>query len=105
MTERVVDVLEIVDVEERQREVRAIAAGLDRLLNQMAQPRTIGQAGQHVMIGEPRDLGPRFLALDRERAEVDAGIDDALMPARGRAAFPEIEGERSDHAAILALDR
>ena len=57
------------------------------------------------MIGEPGDLGPRFLSLDRQRTEVNAGVDDPLMPAARRAAFPEIEGEGSDHAAILGLDR
>src|ERR1700722_20468375 len=36
---------------------------------------------------------------------MDAGVDNALMPATRRATFPEIEGEGSDDAAILGLDR
>ncbi len=65
----------------------------------------VRQAGQRIVIGEPRDLGSCFLALDRQGPEMDAGVDDALMPATRRTAFPEIEGKGSDHAAILGLDR
>src|SRR5437870_7273495 len=57
------------------------------------------------MVGEPGDLGARFLALDRQRTEVNAGVDDSLMPAAWRPGLPEIEGEGPDHAAVLGLDR
>src|SRR5579872_7012160 len=77
----------------------------DRFGDQMPQPRAVWQAGQRVVISELRDLGARFLTLDRKRAEVNAGLDDPFMPARGCAAFPEIESEGSDHAAVLGLDR
>ena len=54
----------------------------------MPQARAVRQAGQHVVIGEPRDLGAGFLALDRERPEMNAGVDDALMPARSARGIP-----------------
>ena len=57
------------------------------------------------MVGEPGDLGPGFLSLDRQRTEVNAGVDDPLMPAARRPGLPEIEGEGPDHAAVLGLDR
>ena len=67
MPERIVDVLEIVDIEERQRHVFAGGAGLGCFRDQVAQARAVGQARQHVVIGQPRDLGAGFLALDRQR--------------------------------------
>ena len=88
MSERIVDVLEIIDIEKRQRDVFSGGTGLDRLGDQIAQARAVRQAGQHVVIGKPRDLGARFLALDRQRAEMDAGIDNALMPAARRHDIP-----------------
>ena len=81
MPERIVDVLEIVDIEKRQRDMLAGRTALDRLGDQIPQVRSVRQAGQHVVISKPRDLGPCFLALDRNRPEMHAGIDDALMPA------------------------
>src|SRR4029077_18090415 len=64
----------------------------------------VWQAGQHVVISKARDLGSGFLAFDRERSEGNAGLDSAVLPASGRTAFPEIEGEGSDHATVLRLD-
>jgi hypothetical protein len=104
-SEGVVDVLEVVEVEEHQRELLLRRAVFDGLVDQLTQLRTVRQPGQHVVVGEPGDLGPRLLSLDRQRAEVNAGLDDPLMPVARRAAFPEIEGKGSDHAAILGLDR
>ena len=69
------------------------------------QLRAVRQPGQHVVIGEAGDLGAGFLSLDRQRTEVDAGVDDPLMPAARRARFPEVEREGPDHAAVLGLDR
>ncbi len=78
---------------------------VDRLVDQLTQLRAVRQPGQHVVIGEPGDLGAGFLALDRQRTEVNAGVDDPLMPAARRPGFLEIEGEGPDHAAVLGLDR
>ena len=105
MAQRVIDVLEVVDVEKRQRNVAASRAGCGRFADQIAQPRPVGQAGQHVEIGKARDLRPRLHALDRERAEMQAGIDDAVMPMARRTGGTEIEREGADHTAVLGLDR
>lgn len=85
MAERIVDVLEMVEVEEGERDVAAGRTGGDRRGDQMPQLRAVGQAGEDVVIGEPRDLGAGLLALDREGAEVDAGIDDPPVPIARRA--------------------
>src|ERR1700731_2858913 len=50
MSERVVDVLEIIDVEKRQRDMFAGGTGLDRFGDQSPQVRTIWQAGQQIII-------------------------------------------------------
>ena len=105
MSERIVDVLEMIEIEEHQRDAFPRGTAFDRLVDQLTQLRAVRQAGQHIVVGELGDLGPRLLALDRQRAEMDAGVDNALMPAARRAALPEIEGKGSDHAAILGLDR
>ena len=105
VAERVVDVLEMIDVEEGQRDVAAGRAGIDGRGDQVPQLRAVRQPGENVVIGEPRDLGASFLALDREGAEVDAGVDDAAVPVARRARFTEIEGEGGDDPAVLGLDR
>src|SRR5215211_4859642 len=104
VSERIVDVLEVIEIEKQQRELFAPAI-VDRLVDQLAQLRTVRQPGQHVMIGKPGDLGAGLLALDRQRAEVNAGLDDPLMPAARRPGLPEIEGKGPDHTAVLGLDR
>lgn len=85
VAERVVDVLEMIDVEEGQRDMTAVRAGIDRRRDQVAQLRAVRQAGENVVVGEPRDLGTRFLAFNRKGAEIDAGIDDAPVPFARRA--------------------
>ena len=92
----VVDVLEVIEVEEHQRELLSRRTVVDGLVDQLAQLRTIWQPGQHVVVGEPGDLRPRLLSFDRQRTEVNAGVDDPLMPAARRPGLPEIEGEGSD---------
>ena len=104
--ERIVDVLEVIEVEKDQGELlsrrrKSRCAWLIRL----TQLRAVRQSGQHVVVGEPGDLGARLLALDRQRTEMNAGVDDPLMPAARRPALPEIEREGPDHAAVLGLDR
>src|SRR5205085_6835449 len=96
MTECVVDVLEMIDVEEGQRNVAAGRASIDGGGDQAPQLRAVRQAGEDIVIGEPRDLGARFLALDREGAEIDAGLDDAPMPIARRARLPVVKGEGGD---------
>src|SRR6185503_12956666 len=91
--------------EKYQGELFAGGAVCDGLVDQLAQLRAVRQPGQRVMVGEPGDLGAGFLALDRQRTEVNAGLDDPLMPAAWRPGLPEIEGEGPDHAAVLGLDR
>src|SRR3984957_5208325 len=89
VSERIVDVLEIIDIEKRQRDVFSGGTGLDSFGDQMPQARAVRQASQQIVVGEPRDLGLGFLALDRQGPEMDAGVDNALMPASRRATFPD----------------
>ncbi|MEY9794977.1 hypothetical protein ABH984_002992 [Bradyrhizobium ottawaense] len=105
MTERVIDVLEMIDVEESECDVAAGRAGIDRRGDQVPQLRAVRQAGEDVVIGEPRDLGACFLALDREGAEIDAGLDDTPVPIARRAGFSIVEGEGRNDPAVLGLDR
>jgi len=105
VAERVIDVLEIICIEECHRDMSVRGAGLDRIRDQGGDPRPVGQPGQRIVIGHPGDLGAVLLALDRQRAEMNAGLDNALVPAAWRAAFPEIEGKGADHPAIPGLDR
>ncbi len=88
MSERIVDILEMIEIDEHQSELFSRGAVGDRLVDQLTQMRAVRQAGQHVVVGEAGDLGPRLLALDRQRAEMDAGVDDALMPAARCPALP-----------------
>ena len=105
MAEAVVDVLEVIEIEKYQGDLLFRRAVRDGSVDQFKQLRAVRQPGQHVVIGEAGDLGAGFLALDRQRTEVNAGVDDPLVPAAGRPALPEIEGEGPDHTAVLGLDR
>ncbi len=68
MTVVVVDVLEIVEVDERQREAAVFALALENVLDMLADERAFRQAGQLVEIGAPRQLAFDPLAVgDVER--------------------------------------
>ena len=52
MAERVVDVLEAVEIEERQRHHLAMRAARQRAVDQLDHLAMVGQAGEHVLVGE-----------------------------------------------------
>src|ERR1700754_2215548 len=58
-----------------------------------------------IEVGEMMDMRFRFVPLDRESAQVDAGVDDLVVQAPRAATVAEIEGEGAGDAAALELDR
>ncbi|MNI39055.1 hypothetical protein D3C73_932250 [compost metagenome] len=105
MTQRVVDLLKAIQVQEQHRHALAFRFGArDGLLGLRQQQVTVGQARQLVVERQLPDAGARFLAFQRQRAQVDAHVDQAMMEVVGQAAFAEIKPEGADHAAIAGLD-
>ena len=80
MSERIVDVLEAVEVEEHQSQWLVIALGeVDGLIDTVGQQRAVRQAGQHIVLGQLQDA--RFgLLLLGEIAQGD--IDDGTSRQR-----------------------
>ena len=106
MPQRVVDLLEAVQVQEQHRHALALGLGAgDGLLGLGQQQIAVGQPGQFVVEGQLADAGARFLALQRQRAQVDADIHQAVMKVVGQPALAEIEAESADDSAIAGLDR
>jgi len=103
MSEGVVDVLEVIEIEEHQRKLLSSRAIFDGLVAQLSQLRAVRAARSTCHGRRVGQSGAGCLSLDRQRTEVNAGVDDPLMPAARRATFPEIEGEGPDHPAVLAL--
>ncbi|MNS81170.1 hypothetical protein D3C72_1148740 [compost metagenome] len=105
MAQRVVDLLETIQVQEQHRHPLAIRLGArNRLLGLRQQQITVRQACQLVIERQLADAGARFLAFQRQRAQVDAHVDQAMMEIIRQAAFAEIEPEGADHPAIAGLD-
>jgi hypothetical protein len=99
VAERVVDVLEPVEVEEHQRHAGAVAARVhERLAQAVGEQVAVGEAGEAVVVREPHELGFRAAPLrGRGRARSWSrcrGEVDLLLPrARARVTSPH-----PDHA-------
>ena len=75
MTQRVVDVLEAVEVEKHQRDLAAAAVGTrDRLSDAVRQQRAVGQAGQRVMVCHVHD------ALVGATTLLDLRLESGIRP-------------------------
>ena len=110
----VVDVLEIVEVDEGDREAPRALVAADRLLDALLDQGAVGQAGQVVEIGAPRQLVLDALAVaDVERARhQELAVEDVHRLAGGepgplaaRVGEPVLGGERRArlHQADLPL--
>ena len=102
MAERVVDVLEAVEVDQKQRAALASMVRVaQRLVERLAHHRPVGQAGQRVEAGEPRDLllGPALLGQvgtdAAEAEEAPAIIEDRI--ARQRPMHVLVACRTDDH--------
>src|SRR5262249_44509086 len=104
MAERVVDVLEMIDVEEDQRPLRRFG-GVEALDHLVAQLEPIGQAGERVVVCQVRDPRLGLVALERQNAELDAGPYHLLVPDAGSTLLAEVKGEGAGDAAVTQLDR
>ena len=102
----VVHDLEAVDIDEQQRHGAVASRGAQQhLLDLAVEQRTVRQAGQSVEERELVHARTCALALHRQRAQVQADIDHALVEIVGRPVFPVVQRERAQHAAIMGLDR
>ena len=63
MAERVVDALEMIEIEIQQRQVLALMNPLERLLELLAEQHPIGQVGQRIVVRQVRDALIRTFAL------------------------------------------
>lgn len=102
MAERVVDQLEMVDIDQHQPET---AAGSAHFGDGAVELAAVRQAGQRVEISEMVIAGADLVMLDRDGAEMDAGRDDLAFEQLRPAGPVEIEGEGADDAAVAGLDR
>ena len=102
MAERVVDVLEAVEVDQEQpAALAAMGRVAQRLVERLAHHRPVGQAGQRIEAGEPRDflLGPALLgqvgADAAEAEEAPAIVEDRI--ARERPMHVLVACRADDH--------
>ncbi len=113
--ERVVDALEVVEVDEHHRDLVA-RAGLERLAHLLAEQRAVGQAGQRVVRGLVPELvlqlaqvGDGLLeavVLERGAGVGGQGVEQRAVVLGEAAAQPEAVGqhERADHPVLAAQD-
>ena len=105
VAERVVDALEIVEVDVQEVQGLARAQLAQQEARALAELGAVGQAGEGVVIGELMDARLRFLMLHRDRAKVDALFDQHALQVRRAALRAVVEREGADHAAVACADR
>ena len=105
VAERVVNVLEAVDVEEQERGALVLVTAGDALADDIPEARPVGQAGERVVKRQPRDMILGGLPLDGEDAEVKASRDDLLVPGGRALLLAVVERERTGDLAVAQLDR
>ncbi|MNQ38723.1 hypothetical protein D3C85_523160 [compost metagenome] len=105
VAQRIVDLLEAVQIQEQHRNPLAFRFGArDRLLGLRQQQIPVGQPRQLVVERQLANARTRFLALQRQRAQIDAHIHQPVMEIIRQAAFAKIETESADHPAVAGLD-
>ena len=109
MSERVVDLLEAVQIEQQQRERRALAGGdARRLVEAIVQQRAVRQIGQRVVIRQVREtlldaaaLAPHAgvpqLALDRGHQPLQAALHDVVVRAGPHRRDGGVFADRAGH--------
>jgi hypothetical protein len=91
VAQRVVDALELVEVEEHDRERPAGApGGLERLRELLVEARAVRKLGQHVVVREPVDLLDRVRALGRVLHGAE-DADGALVLAQRLAEHVQVQ--------------
>ena len=90
--ERVVDLLEAVEVDEQHRDRALRAHALDRALDALVEERAVRQAGERVVEGEvaqpPRRAGddPEQHRVEQREADAEEEVERALLAAGSAAA-------------------
>ncbi len=102
MAHRVVDDFEVIDVDQHQAEIERRRGGQAR--NRLVEARPVRERRQRVVIGQPMIAGANLLVLDRDRAEMDAGLDDLALEFIGAARPVIVEGKAADDAPVAGLD-
>ena len=94
MAERVVDVLEAVEIEIEERKARAVAPRLDqRAVEAVVEQRAIGKPGQRIVEGEV--LGLRLARLQLGRGAAQPADEQAMIPSAVRMSA---QSQRRGHA-------
>ena len=106
MTQRIVDLLEAIQIDEDDGHARVqLASAGDGLRREHAEHASIGQAGEAVGEGQLTDAGTRFVALEGQLAKVYAHVDESFMQGIRAAHGAVIECEHTEHAPIVCDDR
>ena len=91
MPERVVDVLEVIEVEEQHREARSVATGMrHRAAHRLDEHPAIRQPGERVLSGHAADAPLRLLAL----ADVAQRRQHGVGAAEARGAHADLRPEK-----------
>ena len=88
MPERVVDALEVVEVDEHHRDLTH-AAGLERLAHALGEQRAVGEPGQRIVVG-------LVLELVLQVAQLGDGLLEAVVLQRGA----RVGGQRLEQRAV-----
>ena len=103
VAERVVDQLEVVEVDEQHRERRVAALRLhDHLREAVGEQRAVGQPGQRV---ELRQVGEPALAVDalqRGRQHARRGLDEIQLLGAERVGLPVADAQQAAHVLVAA---
>ncbi|KPH87344.1 hypothetical protein GLUCOINTEAF2_0202181 [Komagataeibacter intermedius AF2] len=90
MAQRVVDVAEAVDVQHEDGKLAVAILLVDHALDHLVDRGPVEQPCQAVEIGKVGNVFLRCILLERQRAEGDAGIDNALRPCVAALVFTRI---------------
>ncbi len=105
MSQRIVHLLESIQVQEQHRHPLAFRLRpRNRLLGLRQQQIAVRQARQLVIERQLTNTRARFLAFQRQRAQIHTHIHQPMMKIVRQTAFAEVKAERTDHPAIAGLD-
>ncbi len=100
VSERVVDLLEVVDVEHQKRERQAVHAGALDLMRQLAaEVAFVPDAGQIVRVGEGEDLLPCGVVCEEQRHLGGEDLQDLLLGI-GKERLVALQEEQAGRAIV-----
>lgn len=106
MAERIVDVLEMIQIDKQHGDQGFVAVRMrDRLLQPVFQKYPVRQSGQHVVVRHMANVGLVKLALDRDAGNAHRQFGQFQLSHAGRPDFAEVHGERAQHLAGAGKDR